>query len=249
MEAVTAVMAILVGYLLGSISFARVVGRFVAPGADLMEDTLIPSTDAERPLRLHAVSATTLGNRAGSKAGATAGILDVLKVLLPALAFRLLLDPEPPYYLLTAIGGMLGHIWPLYYRFFGGRGLSAALAAFLVVDPLGAVVTSLVGTLLGLLVVRDGMVTFIGWMWLMIPWLWLRTQDWRFVVFALAINVLFVFAMIPEIKVHVQYRREGIALSFEEGLQTTPMGRGLYKMGLRLGALKETPVKDDQEAQ
>jgi hypothetical protein len=96
---------------------------------------------------------------------------------------------------------------------------------------------------LGLLVIRDGMVTFIGWMWLMIPWLWFRTHDWRFAVFALVINLLFVFAMIPEIKTHVQYRREGIALSFEEGLQTTHMGKGLYKIAVRLGALKEKPTE------
>jgi acyl phosphate:glycerol-3-phosphate acyltransferase len=243
MEAVTVGLALLIGYLLGSISFARVVGRFVAPGADLTQDTLIPSTDPARPLRLHAVSATTLGTRAGSRAGASAGMLDVLKVLLPTLAVRFLAGSEPPYYLLTAIGGMVGHIWPIYYRFLGGRGLSAACAGFLAVDPLGALVTCLAGTLLGLLVIKDGMVTFIGWMWLMIPWLWFRTHDWRFVLFGLVINVLFVVAMIPEIKVHVQYRREGIALSFEEGLQTNPMGQGLYKIGLRLGALKETPPK------
>jgi glycerol-3-phosphate acyltransferase PlsY len=245
MEAVTAVVAILVGYLFGSISFARVVGWFVAPGADLTEDTLIPSTDADRPLRLHAVSATTLGNRAGPWAGASAGMLDVLKVLLPTLAFRFFLDPEPPYYLLTAIGGMVGHIWPAYYRFRGGAACLRRLQRSWWSTPLGAFVTWLVGTLLGLLVLRDGMVTFIGWMWLMIPWLWFQTRDWRFALFALVINVLFVVAMIPEIKVHVQYRREGIALSFEEGLQTTHMGRGLYKMGVRLGALKETPLKDD----
>jgi len=78
-------------------------------------------------------------------------------------------------------------------------------------------------------------------MWLMIPWLWFRTQDWRFAVFALLINLLFMFAMIPEIKTYLRYRQEGIALSFEEGLQTTHMGKGLYKMAVRLGALKEKP--------
>lgn len=236
-----AALAIIVGYLLGSISFARVVGRFAAPGMDLTEDTLISSTDANRPLRLHAVSASTLGNRTGPWVGASAGILDVLKVLLPTLAFRFWADPGQPYFLLTAVAGMVGHIWPVYYRFQGGRGLSAAYAGFLAVDPLGAIVTWLAGTLLGLLVIRDGMVTFIGWMWLMIPWLWFRTHDWRFAVFALAINLLFMFAMIPEIKTYLCYRQEGIALSFEEGLQTTHMGKGLYKMAVRLGALKEKP--------
>jgi acyl phosphate:glycerol-3-phosphate acyltransferase len=243
-EPVIAGLAIIVGYLLGSISFTRVVGRFVAPGADLTEDTLIPSTDDSRPLRLHAVSATTLGNRAGPWAGVTAGILDVLKVLLPTLAFRFLY-PDQVYFLLTATAGMVGHIWPIYYRFKGGRGLSAAYGGFLAIAPLGAIVTWLVGTLLGLLVIRDGMVTFIGWMWLMIPWLWFTTHDWRFLLFGLVINILFVVALIPEIKVYAQYRKEGIALSFEEGLQTTHMGRGLYKMAIRLSLLKEKPAESD----
>ncbi len=105
--------------------------------------------------------------------------------------------------------------------------------------------TWLVGTLLGLLVLRDGMVTFIGWMWLMIPWLWFRTHDWRYALFALVINILFVFAMIPEIRTYLQYRKDGITLSFEEGLQTTHMGRGLYKMGVRLGVLKNTAPDED----
>jgi len=245
MEPVIAGLAIIVGYLLGSVSFTRVVGQFVAPGADLTEDTLFPSTDAGRPLHLQAVSATTLGNRAGPRAGVTAGILDVLKVFVPTLAFRFLY-PDQPYFLLTATAGMVGHIWPVYYRFKGGRGLSAAYGGFLAVAPLGAIVTWLVGTLLGLLIIRDAMVTFIGWMWLMIPWLWFTTHDWRFVLFALVINILFVVALIPEIKVYAQYRKEGIALSFEEGLQTTHMGRGLYKMGLRLGLLKEKPVDEDR---
>ena len=245
MEPVIAGLAIIVGYLFGSISFTRVVGRFVAPGADLTEDTQFPTTDADRSLHLHAVSATTLGNRAGPRAGVTAGILDVLKVFVPTLAFRFLY-PDQPFFLLTATAGMVGHIWPVYYRFRGGRGLSAAYGGFLAVAPLGAIVTWLVGTLLGLLVIRDAMVTFIGWMWLMIPWLWFTTHDWRFVLFALVINILFVVALIPEIKVYAQYRKEGIALSFEEGLQTTHMGRGLYKMGLRLGLLKEKPVEEDR---
>jgi len=81
---------------------------------------------------------------------------------------------------------------------------------------------------------------------LMIPWLWFTTHDWRYVLFALVINILLVVGFIPEIKVYAQYRKEGIALSFEEGMQTTHMGRGLYKMGLRLGLLKEKPVEEER---
>lgn len=240
MDPMTAALAIITGYLFGSLSFARIIGRFAAPGADLNQDMLISSMDENRPMHVHAVSATTLSDRAGAKAGGIAGILDILKVLIPTLAFRFLADPAQPYYLLTAVAGMVGHIWPVYYRFRGGRGISAAYAGFLAVDPLGAVVTWLVGTLLGLLVIRDAMVTFIGWMWLMIPWLWFRTSDWRFAIFALVINVLFLVAMIPEIRAYIQHTREGTALDFEGALKTTHMGRGLYKMGVRLGILKET---------
>ena len=42
MDPLTAAIALVAGYLIGSISFARIVGRFAAPGVDLTEKTLIP---------------------------------------------------------------------------------------------------------------------------------------------------------------------------------------------------------------
>jgi acyl phosphate:glycerol-3-phosphate acyltransferase len=246
MEIEFALYAMVAGYLLGSLSFARIIGRLVTPDADLRDDTPFPTRDKEKSLRLHAVSATTLSKRAGPRAGMTAGILDVLKVFLPAIAIRSLW-PVEPYYLILAVAGMIGHLWPLYHRFRGGRGLSVAFAAFLVVDPLGTFLTWIAGTALGMFVLRDAMFSFLGWMWLMIPWLWFRTHDWQQVALAVAINALLLIAMIPEIKIYARYHKEGIALSFEDGMKTTHMGRGLYKIGVRMGLLKEAVPHEEQQ--
>jgi glycerol-3-phosphate acyltransferase PlsY len=184
------------------------------------------------------VNATALALRAGPKYGMLTGLLDVLKIFIPTLAFRLW-SPEPPYFLIVAAAGMAGHIWPVYYRFRGGRGISQAYGAMLAFAPLGAVVCGLAGPIMGLLL-RDAYITFIGGMWLMIPWLWFATHDWRCVAWAAAVNLMFLLASTPDMREYVRIRRSGAAApSFDETLQTTPMGKGLYKMGLKMHLVRE----------
>lgn len=240
-----ALLVALAGYLIGSLSFARIIGRFVAPHADLTDEVPFPTKDPSRPFHMRSVSATTLSKRASPWAGFTAGVLDVLKVFLPAVVLRQY--PGGYYYLIFALMAMVGHIWPVYYRFRGGRGMSVAFGAFLVVDPLGALVSWVAGTALDMFVLRDTMMTFVGWMWLMIPWVWFRTHDLWQTLLVLAINVLFAIALIPEAKVHLQYRREGVFLSFEQGMQGTHMGKGLYRMAVRMGLMKEVAPPEDPQ--
>ena len=67
---------------------------------------------------------------------------------LPTLLFRLW-QPDVPYYLVAAAAGLVGHDWPLYHRFKGGRGLSAIYGALLVIDWPGLFITSLLGLTTG----------------------------------------------------------------------------------------------------
>jgi glycerol-3-phosphate acyltransferase PlsY len=241
MDPIIALIAAAVGYFVGALSFTRLVGRRVAPHADLSAVAL-PTADANTQFQGSFVSATSLSMHVGARAGMTAALLDILKVFIPTLAFRLLY-PEQPYFLITAVAGVVGHCWPVYHRFKGGRGLSAIYGGMLAIDPLGAVVTAFLGLFLGMLL-RDAYTTYIGGLWLIVPWLWLRTGDWRYVAYGLAINGIFLLASIPDIRQYVDYRRRGISLSYEEGLLTNPMGRGLYKMGRRLGLLRPVPGQE-----
>jgi hypothetical protein len=76
-------------------------------------------------------------------------------------------------------------------------------------------------------------------MWLLIPWLWFRTHDWRFVAYAVVVNLIFIIASIPEIREYLNIMRAGGSPpSFEEALQTTPMGKGLLRMGQRMHLIR-----------
>jgi glycerol-3-phosphate acyltransferase PlsY len=143
--------------------------------------------------------------------------------------------------MIAAIGGMAGHIWPIYYRFHGGSGFSAILGGLLVIDPLAILVCNIVGLLLGMVVLRNLIVASLGWIWLLIPWMWWRTNgNPLYIGYAVLVNVLFILAMVPEIQTAMKYKREGKVLEYGLGsLASNPMGRGMLKMARAIGFIKQ----------
>jgi len=55
-------------------------------------------------------------------------VLDMLKITIPTLVFKHVY-PDTPYFLITAATGMIGHVWPLYHGFKGGRGSIGRISA------------------------------------------------------------------------------------------------------------------------
>ena len=227
MDAILAIAAALIGYLIGAVSFARLVTHFVAPETNLQEVD-IPSAVTGEPIRLQSVGATTASVKLGSRWGCLIGLLDILKVAMPALVFRFLY-PDQPYFLIVAAFGMAGHNWPIYYRFKGGSGMSSIVGGFLVVDPLGAILCLFAGLAFGLFIVRDILVAYLSGAWFMIPWLWFNTRDPAYLAYAIAVNAMFMLSLIPEIRMQIEYRRAGNT-DIAAGLETFPMGRGMLKL-------------------
>ncbi|MFL7890709.1 MAG: glycerol-3-phosphate acyltransferase [Anaerolineales bacterium] len=219
----------IISYLLGAISFTRVVARIKSPENDIV-DTEIQFVDADETMKVGHIGANVVGQTLGAKWGMLVGLMDISKVFLPSLACKLLF-PELPYYtLLAGIAGMAGHNWPIYYRFRGGMGFSAAMGSLLAVDWLAVLVLPIAGTLLGMLV-RNMVVASLSWLWLLIPWMWWRASDPVYVLYAISLNLLFMLAMIPEIKKAIIYWREGRLDEYGESvLRSNPMGRGMIKM-------------------
>jgi glycerol-3-phosphate acyltransferase PlsY len=223
------VLAAAAGYLLGSISFARLVTRIAAPEADIT-GLAVPVAGTEEAARVEVVGANAASMILGPKLGLAVGLLDMLKVILPTLAFRLY-APDQPYYLVASVTGLLGHNWPLYHRFRGGRGFSVIFGSFVVVDWLGALVTPLVGTLVGIVILGNASLGYVAWLWLMIPWLWFRTHDVVHLVYALVVNLIFLVATLPEIRTFARYRREGKLDAYMQGLmESSPRWRGMQKL-------------------
>lgn len=241
MDWMIALLAAFAGYLVGGISWARIITRIFAPDEDITV-TKLDVPDSDEKFDMGSVSATTVSMHLGSRLGLMTVVLDMLKIAVPALVFKLLYPGDPcpqPYYLVSAACGMIGHIWPVYHRFRGGRGLSAVWGGMFVIDWIGVFATSIVGMLLGPMIAREVYVAYMAGIWLLIPWL-----AWRFqgspahLIYGIAVNLIFIVASIPDIKQYVYWRKQG-KVDFSDTVQLTAMGRGMYKLGKRLGVFKE----------
>jgi len=222
-----ALLAAAAGYLFGSISWARIITRLVAPGTDIsMIREPVPHTD--EVFESDSVSATTVRIHVGTRYGCLTAILDMLKVALPTLAFKLWL-PDTPYFLIVAAMGVVGHDWPLFFKFKGGRGESPILGGLIVIDFIGLVVTNVLGFALGVLA---GNILVLRWagLVLLIPWMWLRFHDWAYVAYMAFVNVIYWVAMTPDLKQYFQFKDAAIDPTQEELA-------GFLGMGARLGRL------------
>jgi len=115
------VLATVLAYLLGSLSFAVIVSRVMG-----LHD---PRTYGSKN------PGATNVLRSGSKTAAIATLLlDALKACIPLLLLR---HFGAAYGLgdgtlaLAALGAFLGHLFPIFFRFAGGKGVATALGALL----------------------------------------------------------------------------------------------------------------------
>jgi glycerol-3-phosphate acyltransferase PlsY len=237
MDLFIALLAALAGYLLGSISFARVIVRLVAPDQEIT-GIKMNLQGTQETVELAAIAGTTVAAMLGDKWGGITALLDILKAVIPTLVFRLLY-PDQIYHLLAATTALVGHNWPVYHRFKGGRGLSPMLGGFLVVDWLGALITNLIALVLGL-ARKSIALAYLGGTWLMIPWLWIRTRgDPAHVIYVIGVNLIMVLAMTREIRAKIDRRRRGISLDYKQGMAATPMGRGIKRIAKSFGMAED----------
>lgn len=89
------------------------------------------------------VGATNSLRVLGKKAGILVLILDLLKGLLPVLLARQLGFAEEETFL-VGIVSIVGHIWPIFANFKGGKGIATSLGVILAVSPMGAVISIVV---------------------------------------------------------------------------------------------------------
>ncbi len=104
--------SILIGYLFGSIQFAYLMGR-IAGGIDIRE---YGSGNA---------GASNITSALGIKWGVVVGGLDILKGTLAVLAVKWVYPGEIELAFLAGLMAVVGHIFPFYLRFRGGKGVAA----------------------------------------------------------------------------------------------------------------------------
>jgi acyl phosphate:glycerol-3-phosphate acyltransferase len=118
--------ALAVAYLVGAIPFGLIVTKLVA-GTDV------------RAAGSGNIGATNVVRVAGKKLGAITLLLDALKGLAPVIGARAL-HLDGPWLGGVALAAVLGHCFPVYLRFKGGKGVATGLGVFCALTPLAAAI-------------------------------------------------------------------------------------------------------------
>ena len=208
-------ISLVAGYLAGSINFARIITRWKAPEKNL-EAVKIKMEAGEENEYLGGIGPGAAGLVLGPKMGVAAAILDILKVVIPMLALKIYYLGDP-YYLIAGFGGLLGHNWPIYYRFKGGRGVSILLGSFLVLDWVGTFAMLFLGFFLVTVFIGSPILSFVFWIWLMIPWAFWRL-DTPQAIFVMVMNVFFLISTIPEMSSMLRLKRTGKYDTYSQSL-------------------------------
>jgi len=118
---------VLAAYLLGSISFAVLVVRS-RTGRDIRAEGS-GNAGATNVFRAH-----------GKKLAIFVALLDVAKGAAAVLLMRLV-TADPRWAAAAGLAAVLGHVFPVFYSFRGGKGVATAVGAFAVLTPLALLVS------------------------------------------------------------------------------------------------------------
>jgi glycerol-3-phosphate acyltransferase PlsY len=126
---VTGLLAVLIAYLLGSIPFGYLIVR-LKTGGDV------------RQTGSGNIGATNVLRTTGRAAGVVTLLLDFGKGYLALLLAARLTDGDPWWTSAAALAVILGHAYPVFLGFKGGKAVASTVGAFLFLTPsaIGAVV-------------------------------------------------------------------------------------------------------------
>ena len=125
-------LALILSYLIGSISFALVVGK------------LFYKTDI-RGYGSGNLGATNTFRVLGKKAGLIVAVADLLKGTVACLLPQMLNSTVNP--IICGLLAILGHVFPIFAGFKGGKAVATSTGVFLFLTPLGTLIGFVVFTL------------------------------------------------------------------------------------------------------
>ena len=127
------IIVAVLAYLLGSISFGMIVAK-LAGGPNLRE-VGSKNTGATNVLRVM-----------GLKIGLIVFVLDILKALIACIIGRVWLGLNGA--MLAGLAVVIGHNWPCFFQFKGGKGVASTLAVMLLTFPIPAIICYVVAIVL-----------------------------------------------------------------------------------------------------
>lgn len=190
-EVITGIIALVIGYLLGSIPSAYITTRFVL-GQDI------------RQLGGGNVGGLNTYREVGLWAALAVGFVDVVKgAAAVAVAYwgLALTDLSQPWLLATGLMAVVGHNWMVWLKFSGGKGMGAAIGSLGMLLPLYGYWQGLlvfIGVIIVPFVITRNVAFSLGIGLLSIPFIaWLGVQSGLFVAWSIILGLIIGLKFLP----------------------------------------------------
>lgn len=139
----------------------------------------------------HNPGATNVLRFGGKKAAAITLAGDAVKGVVPVLVAQIL-DASPLIIALTALAVFLGHLYPVFFRFQGGKGVATAFGAMIAVAwPVGVAV--LITWLLMAFIFKISSLSALTAACLAPLYMWWLRPEIEFILVSLAISILLIW--------------------------------------------------------
>lgn len=140
-------LTILISYFCGNISFARMISS--------KQHGDITKMGSGNP------GATNILRNYGFKFGALNLVLDMLKAYIPALSAYYIFGRSIPMLYIAGLSSMVGHIFPVVWKFKGGKGISSMMGIFLAANPVATLIVLVIGLIIWAIFEYGSVVSFI----------------------------------------------------------------------------------------
>ena len=124
------VAMVALAYLLGSIPFGYLLVKYV-----------FTSGEDVRRVGSGGIGATNVTRRAGLKAGLLTYLFDVAKGAAAVMLMRVAANDDYFWIGAAAIAAIVGHIFPVFLKFRGGKGVATGVGVYLALAPLSVLTT------------------------------------------------------------------------------------------------------------
>lgn len=205
---VNGIVAVVLGYLLGSIPSAYIATR-LATGKDV------------RRLGGGNVGGLNVYREVGFLPAAGVAIVDLSKGAAAVSIAYWLLDVSQPFVLAAAVAAVVGHNWMVWLKFSGGKGMGAAIGGLFVLLPVYDYPLGLAfffGVVLIPFVITRNVALSMGIGLLALPFIaWLGMQSAEFVIYSLVLGLVITIKFIPTAKPAIVRARNLKAFLFDRG--------------------------------
>ena len=205
---VNGIIAVVLGYLLGSIPTAYITTR-VALGKDV------------RQLGGGNVGGLNVYREVGIFPAAVVVIVDLGKGAAAVAIAYWLLDVSSPFVLAAAVAAVVGHNWMLFLKLSGGRGMGTAIGGLFVLLPLYGYPLGLafffVVVLIPFIITRNVALSM-GVGLLSLPFIaWLGMKSTPFLIFTIVLGLVILVKFIPTARVTAARTRSVKGFIFYRG--------------------------------